>query len=354
MTTLHLPLSPDGAGLDTTAEIPRLTAEAVRRLPPVAHVLGAGLPPSARRAVRCLAAAQRRAGMEVVTGARAAALVHLHADIGDPLAKQVLDDGSAVVQSVYSPTGRLADHPPSIPLVAATEGVARAMRGAGAESEVHVVPPVVDEEWLRQPPAPIRTGRPLVGMPAGLTRADGAEWFVSAAAAIRDARPDATFVLVGDESLLAAPRERARHLGLGRSVRFLRPVADPAAVATLMRRVDVVVCPALQDVSALPALEAMAAGRPVVASRVGALADVIVQGETGRLVPAADPSALAATVLRLLDRPAERETLVGAARQYVSHAHSADAGVGATARLYGAVAGTARTKGEGEQPALAT
>src|SRR6185436_15535693 len=61
---------------------------------------------------------------------------------------------------------------------------------------------------------------------------------------------------------------------------------------------DVAILPSLHEGLGVAALEAMAAGRPVVASRVGGLAEVVADGETGRLVPPGDPSALAAPVSR--------------------------------------------------------
>src|SRR5205823_12785948 len=89
-------------------------------------------------------------------------------------------------------------------------------------------------------------------------------------------------------------------------------VALDGAVRFVGFRADVPVCLAAADIVALPslreglgvaALEAMAAGRPVVASRVGGLAEVVVHEETGLLVPPADPEALALALARLTRDP---------------------------------------------------
>jgi glycosyltransferase involved in cell wall biosynthesis len=258
-------------------------------------------------------------------------ILHLHAELGDPMAAGLMGQGS-LLQSVYSPTGHLGDHPAQVPLVVATESVARGLRRR--QMYVHVIPPVVDEEWLRQPAAPIRTGRPAIGMLCGLQPSAGADCFVSAVPSIAEARPDAAFIVVGGGPQEESLRQLAARRHVGNIVRFLGPAED---VGALLRRLDVVVCPARQDVTGLTALEAMAAGRPVVASRVGALADIMVQGETGRLVPPADSSAIAATVLRLLGRPDERQTLVSAARAYVARHHSVELAVAASVQAYAAV-----------------
>jgi glycosyltransferase involved in cell wall biosynthesis len=343
--------SESGAVADPTqpssSELVERLRTTVGDFPPVLHVVRPGLPSPAIRAIHRLIHAQRHFGMTVhatsVTGDAVPELsigaattaddngipvVHLHADLGDPLAAKLVEQ-APTVQAVYTPTGHLDDHPARVPLVLVTEGVARGLRRK--KINVHVVPPIIDEEWLRQPAAPIRTGRPAVGMLCGLQASAGADCFVSAVRPIADARPDAAFVIVGGGPREDALRQLAVRRGVGDIIRFVGPTDDGT---TLLRRLDIVVCPARQDVTGLTALEAMAAGRPVVASRVGALSELLIQGETGRLIPPADATALAATVLRLLDRPKERQALVTAARAYVSRHHSAEVGVAASVEAY--------------------
>jgi glycosyltransferase involved in cell wall biosynthesis len=71
-------------------------------------------------------------------------------------------------------------------------------------------------------------------------------------------------------------------------------------------------------------IEAMAAGRPVVATAVGGTADLLGDGERGLLVPAASPSALAEAILRTLAHPEESARRAAAARDYVLAHHSVD------------------------------
>ena len=90
--------------------------------------------------------------------------------------------------------------------------------------------------------------------------------------------------------------ERARALDLANAVRFLGRVDD---VAELLAAADVVVMPSRQEGLGVAALEAMAAAVPVIASRVGGLPEAVRDGETGLLVAADDPTALAAAIARL-------------------------------------------------------
>jgi len=86
------------------------------------------------------------------------------------------------------------------------------------------------------------------------------------------------------------------------------------ALLRLYERAAVVACPSHREGFGIVCLEAMAAGRPVVASAVGGLRDLVVDGETGLLVPPGDVTALRAALERLLGDPGLRRRLGGAAR----------------------------------------
>jgi len=88
-------------------------------------------------------------------------------------------------------------------------------------------------------------------------------------------------------------------------------------VAACLAAADVVALPSLQEGLGVAALEAMAAGRPVVASRVGGLAEAVVHEETGLLVPPGDPTALATALARLARDPGLRARLGAAGRARV-------------------------------------
>ncbi|HET7875392.1 MAG TPA: glycosyltransferase [Methylomirabilota bacterium] len=103
-------------------------------------------------------------------------------------------------------------------------------------------------------------------------------------------------------------RERVQHLGLGGRVRFL--CAQPQRRLRLFyAAADATVMPSYYESFGMVALEAMACGSPVVASRVGGLTTTVQEGVTGYLVPEGDPAALAGRLARLLEDPPERARL---------------------------------------------
>jgi glycosyltransferase involved in cell wall biosynthesis len=109
--------------------------------------------------------------------------------------------------------------------------------------------------------------------------------------------PCAYLVIVGEGSRLDALREIARGLGVDRHVIFTGRRDDiPAITAAL----DVAVLPSYREAQGLTILEAMALARPVVASHVGGIPEMIEDGRNGLLVPPHDPAALAAAIVRLL------------------------------------------------------
>lgn len=112
-------------------------------------------------------------------------------------------------------------------------------------------------------------------------------------------------VIAGDGPERADLEARARELGPGR-VRFLGRRED---VADLLAACDVFVLPSRAEGLGVAALEAMASGRPVVASRVGGLGQAVEDGRSGLLVPAEDPAALAGALRRLVLDPALRRSL---------------------------------------------
>ncbi|MGA5125025.1 glycosyltransferase [Streptomyces pseudogriseolus] len=111
-------------------------------------------------------------------------------------------------------------------------------------------------------------------------------------------------------------RALARDAGVTDRVRFLGGV-DAERVPALLRSADVVLCPADYEPFGIVPLEAMACGRPVVASAVGGQLDTVADPATGRLVPPGDPEALAAAVASLLADPAGREACGVAGRRRV-------------------------------------
>ena len=161
---------------------------------------------------------------------------------------------------------------------------------------------------------------PVVAIVARLVPIKAHEVFLEAARRVRQALPASRFLVVGDGERRAALEALAAELGLGTSVHFLgwrrdleRVYADATVVALTSRN----------EGSPTSLIEAMAAGRPVVATRVGGVPDLVEDGVTGRLVPPDDAGALATALVTLLRDPERRRTLGMAARERVFPAFTA-------------------------------
>lgn len=141
---------------------------------------------------------------------------------------------------------------------------------------------------------------PVVAVVANFIHYKGHGYFLEAWATIRERYPRAVALLIGDGRLRASMEKEATTRSLGGSVRFLGTRHD---VPELLALSDLLVHPSLEEGFSNAIIEAMAAGRPVVATRVGGNPEAVEDGVTGLLVPARDSAGLAEAVLWLLDRP---------------------------------------------------
>jgi len=138
---------------------------------------------------------------------------------------------------------------------------------------------------------------PLIGAVGRLSPEKGQNVLLQALPSVLAAFPQAACVLAGEGPARAALEAEARRLGIGDRVVFLGLRRD---VPMVLAALDLFVQPSIYEGFGLSLLEAMAAGLPVVASRVGGIPELIEDGRTGLLVPPQDPMALAGAVVRLL------------------------------------------------------
>jgi glycosyltransferase involved in cell wall biosynthesis len=174
------------------------------------------------------------------------------------------------------------------------------------------------------------TGIPLVGMVACLKPQKAPLDFVDAAARVAAARPDVRFVMVGDGELRAAVVARVRAVGLEGRLHLLGWRRDVPAV---MAALDVVVLTSLWEGLPRVVPEAIAAGRPVVATAVDGTAEILRDGENALVAAPGDRVAIAARIERLLAEPGLGPTLVERARPLLAE-FDIDAMVRAQERLY--------------------
>jgi glycosyltransferase involved in cell wall biosynthesis len=175
---------------------------------------------------------------------------------------------------------------------------------------VELDPPDVAVPW-------IDGDGPVVGFVGRIEPRKGVLDLVEAAPAIRAG--GARVVIVGDDPYEPDSRYLAQVRASG-EVEHAGWVDDAAG---LMRRLDVLVAPSHQEPFGTVLAEAMAVGTPVVATRVGGLAEVVEDGVTGRLVEPGDPAALAAAVREVLARSGEMSAAARThARQFGADAYA--------------------------------
>jgi glycosyltransferase involved in cell wall biosynthesis len=155
-----------------------------------------------------------------------------------------------------------------------------------------------------QPPEQLgaAAGELLIGCVGNLQPIKGHEYLVRAMPIIARSFPSARLIIVGEGAEKQRLMDLAKALGVERAVTMAGFRTD---VPAIMRQIDLCVQPSLQEAFGIVLLEAMAAGRPVVASNVEGIPEIVIDGITGLLVPPGEPAAIAQAVCALL---ADRET----------------------------------------------
>ena len=151
---------------------------------------------------------------------------------------------------------------------------------------------------------------PVVGTITRLMPAKGNEYLVEAARTVLHEVPDAHFCIVGEGELASDLEALAERLGVAGRVRFAGYTRD---VAGALAAFDVVAFPSLWEGTPLTAFEALAAGRPIVATDADGLSDILHHDRDAIIVPKRNPGALAQALVALLRAPDRRAELAAAA-----------------------------------------
>jgi glycosyltransferase involved in cell wall biosynthesis len=162
---------------------------------------------------------------------------------------------------------------------------------------------------------------PLVGMVGRLVPIKDVPTFLRAARLVRAQRPLARFALVGDGEERPALERLAGELGLDGAVAF---VGWREELAPVYGDLDLVVNASRNEGTPVALIEALAASRPVVATRVGGTPDLLGDGERGRLVAAGDAEALARAILETLEGSEAVRRRARAGREHVLARHSSE------------------------------
>lgn len=179
-------------------------------------------------------------------------------------------------------------------------------------------------------------GAAVLGFVGRLADQKGCEFLIEAMPAVIQAHPRATLHIVGDGPDRSMLETLVNRLGLEGTVQFLG--YQPAS-AEIMAGFDALIVPSVYDVHPLVAVEAMASSLPVVASAVGGLAETVVDGTTGFLVPPRRPDELAAAINRLLASDELRRQMGVEARKRAIAQFSPEVCVAAYAAEYRALLG---------------
>jgi len=227
-------------------------------------------------------------------------------------------------------------------VIATSRAVAR--RFPQDSAKVRLVPNGVDLKRFAPRPASAAL-RAALGVPPSAPLAvsigrhvpeKGYRYLVDAAAALERVRPGVHWILVGDGELRCELEARARQAGVEPRMHFTGWRDDVPDVLALA---DVFVLPSESEGFGRVLVEAMAMGRAVVATAVGGVSDVVVAGETGLLVPPADPPALAEAVRALLDDPTRAARFGAEGRARAESTFSLGAHVDGVERVYDEVLG---------------
>ena len=208
-------------------------------------------------------------------------------------------------------------------------------------------------DLTRFAPAPRRPGlrrelnlppdAPVLAVLSRLTQSKGFEDFLQAAALVAARFPEARFMIVGDRSIVrdgavvgdvryrAELQSLADRLGIGDRLVFTGYRMD---VPEVLSEVTVSVLPSLSEGLSNAVLESMAAGRPVVATRVGGTPEVVEDGVTGLLVPPRDPESLARAIGLLLENRELAVRFGRAGRERIEAQFTLQRMVDETQRLY--------------------
>jgi glycosyltransferase involved in cell wall biosynthesis len=190
---------------------------------------------------------------------------------------------------------------------------------------VQVIPNGVDLERFhpRWPAAAVQRelsltpGTPVAGIVAALRPEKNHELFLRAAALVHRQLPEARFLIVGDGPEREKLESLARELSVSEVVHLLGDRADVPEILTL---IDVFVLTSHMEANPISILEAAAAEKPVVATRVGSVPETVIDGQTGYLVTPGEAEEIANRVIELLGN-SERASAMGRAgrEQVITH-----------------------------------
>jgi glycosyltransferase involved in cell wall biosynthesis len=156
-----------------------------------------------------------------------------------------------------------------------------------------------------------RSSRMTIGSIGNLYKTKGLEYLIRAGKILKEKNIDFKIVIIGEGPEKANLANLINNLGLSDNIILAGRIND---AARLLPAFDVYICPSVKEGLSYTIIEAMQAGLPIVATKVGGNPELITDGQEGPLVEARDPEAIAAAVIKLMDDPILTEQLTTAAK----------------------------------------
>lgn len=205
------------------------------------------------------------------------------------------------------------------------------LKAASADS-IHVAPTMLPAQGIIQKSRGHGKERRIaVGTIGRLAPEKGHVYFLQAAGLIAKDRSDVEFLVAGDGHLKDELISEAGRLGLRDKMEFTGPFRD---ISDIMERIDILALSSLTEGMPLVLLEGMAYGKPIVATDVGGVSELVLNGTSGLVVAPKDPRALADAILLLADDPQKRETFARASRARFEKTYSSDIVIPMIEKIY--------------------
>jgi glycosyltransferase involved in cell wall biosynthesis len=234
-----------------------------------------------------------------------------------------------------SPLSRLKYNWMQESVVTVSVSIRRTLIEGGVRPDlIKVIYEGVDLDWVdsqRVPaPEPVNSGL-VVGTVAHLSPEKGHRTLLEAAARVLSRIPDVHFILVGRGELMSSLKAKVEELGIEKKVTFTGFRSDSEA---LMKHFDIFCLPSISEGLSSAILVAMATSLPVVATQVGGIPELVMDGKTGILVPPDDAAQLADGLCRVLESPQLREKMGYAGRQRIEEQFTLGRKLSETETLY--------------------
>ncbi|MBF0448841.1 MAG: glycosyltransferase family 4 protein [Magnetococcales bacterium] len=266
-----------------------------------------------------------------------AGLVTTHHDMGDwrvafgqPFRWTTLSKIDNWVEQIIYPWCNVRMNRLNHRLIAVSHAVAAIEGDSQADPRLRILPAPYDEHLFQPTSSPV-SFQARLGTVGRLVWQKGLPVLLEALALVASQKPMVTLRIAGDGPLMSSLRQRASGSDLQGRVLFM---GSQSHNDTLYQGLDIYLQPSLFEGSSMTTVEAMAMGLPVIASRTGGLAELVVDGETGLLVPANDPIALSAAIVSLLNNPEQARRLGQAGQKRAQALYTASRYIEQISTLY--------------------